>query len=220
VDEGDLYTVCAAQAHGFKACTPEGFRYLNVAFPQATLERFRNTYLTPEDPFWREGPEPYCQRLTPAKTRTLQALINQLALAPRDQFEIDRFLLNLVHELRHPSVGGVRLSDLPDWLRQACERALAPFGPAPSVAGLVRAACRSHEHVSRTFMRCTGRTPTDFVNEVRLARAAHALSMTDQGISRIALDAGFANLGHFYRRFRAKYGVTPRRYRVMGAMGA
>jgi len=218
LDEGDVVTVRADQPHGFRACTPEGFRYLNVAFPQATLDRFRAAYLASGEPFWSGGSQPYCQRLTPAKTRALQTLIDQLAQAPRDQFHIDRFLLNLIHELRQPQVGGLRLSALPDWLRSACEQALDPAAPVPSVNSFIRAACRSHEHVCRVMERCAGRTPTGFVNEVRLARAAHRLTMTDQGISRIALDCGFGNLGHFYRRFRDRYGTTPRRYRLLASL--
>lgn len=217
LSEGDVVTVCPGQAHGFKACTPEGFRYLNVAFPAATLNRLREEYLSCEDPFWRAGDTPHSQRLGPAKTQTLVALIDQLATAPRNQFSIDRFLLNLIYELRRPALcGGIRLDSLPDWLRNACERALDPSQPLASVQSLVRDACRSHEHVSRTMIRATGQTPTAFVNEIRLARGAFQLTMTDRSIARIALDCGFASLGHFYRQFRARYGNTPRRYRLLG----
>ncbi len=38
--------------------------------------------------------------------------------------------------------------------------------------------------------------------------------MTDLPIVRIAGDCGIGNLSHFYRLFNARFGVTPRRYRL------
>lgn len=38
--------------------------------------------------------------------------------------------------------------------------------------------------------------------------------MSDRAIAAIADEVGLANLGHFYARFRARFGTTPRRYRL------
>ena len=215
ISEGDLVTICPEQAHGFKATGAEGLRYLNVAFPVDTLNRFRKIYFEPQDRFWQPGPEPYRSRLTATKTHVLQGLIYELSTAKRSQFAIDRFLLNLIDELRHPALGETTLGEMPAWLRQACDKALDPAGSMLGVGEFVQAACRSHEHVSRTLQQCTGRTPTEFINEVRLRQAAHLLAMTEQKVSSIALDCRFTSLAHFYRLFRTRFGVTPHRYRVM-----
>ena len=87
--------------------------------------------------------------------------------------------------------------------------------PAPTVERLVKAANRSHEHVARVCRKCTGLTPTQLVNSVKLTRAAHLLAMGEDDITRVALDCGFTNLGHFYKVFRQQFGVTPRRYRLV-----
>jgi AraC family cel operon transcriptional repressor len=214
---GDLLTVCPGQQHGFRAATAGGFRYLNVAFPERTLSRFRATYLARSELFWREDLPPYCRRLTPVKTQALRALILELSTAPRDQFQIDRFLLNLVHELRLQPAPDCDLSQAPQWLVRACEAAVSPGGPIPTVSEFAHLACRSHEHVSRTMVRCTGQTPTRFLNLARLRRAAHLLSMTDTDIARIALECRFPNAGHFHRLFKTQYGMTPRHYRLTNA---
>ena len=57
-------------------------------------------------------------------------------------------------------------------------------------------------------------TATALINELRLTRAAAELKMTDLPIVRIAAECGIANLSHFYRLFNARFGVTPRRYRL------
>jgi AraC family transcriptional regulator, dual regulator of chb operon len=214
---GDLVTICPRQAHGFSAGKAQGLRYLNVAFPTATLQRLRSVYLRPHEPFWRDDAGPWCRRVVPAKLQALQALIGELALAPRDQFHIDRFLLNLVHELRSPASAEFDLSQAPPWLARACEIALRRDTPVPTVPEFVTLACRSHEHVSRTLLRCTGRTPTAFLNHARLRRAAFLLTMTSADITRIAMECHFPNLGHFYRLFKDAYGATPRRYRLLGS---
>ncbi|MBD3239736.1 MAG: helix-turn-helix domain-containing protein [Chitinivibrionales bacterium] len=213
VRAGDLVTLLPEHDHGFRAVGREGFRYLNVAIPTTVLSFFKQTYFTPTDRLWLENEmPPAVHSLSPTGKRRVQAMIEALSLAPHVRYEIDRFLLNLLHELRTPLVG-VQATALPGWLREAYEELVTGRGVS-SVSELVRAAGRSHEHVSRVVHQATGMTPTQLVNTVRLTRAAHLLSMTEDSITRIALECGFSNLGHFYRQFKAQYGTTPRKYRV------
>jgi AraC family cel operon transcriptional repressor len=215
VQEGDLATILPQAGHGFQACTEEGFRYLNVAFPLTVVDQFRAAYLRPGDGLWTEGhPFPPRHRLSAAKKRLVHAMIEQLSLAPRVRYEIDRFLLNLLHELREPAVARLG-AGFPAWLGEVYEEMLTGAGPAPTVERLVTAANRSHEHVARVCRKCTGLTPTQLVNSVKLTRAAHLLAMGEDDITRVALDCGFTNLGHFYKVFRQQFGVTPRRYRLV-----
>jgi AraC family cel operon transcriptional repressor len=79
---------------------------------------------------------------------------------------------------------------------------------------LARLAKRSPEHVAREFRRYLNWTPTDVINDARMSYAADRLAASDDKITTIALDCGLENLGHFYRLFQARYGCTPRAYRV------
>jgi AraC-like DNA-binding protein len=58
-----------------------------------------------------------------------------------------------------------------------------------------------------------GKTFSDHVNDVRLARACGELADTDRGIIEIAYLSGYNNLAHFNRRFRMVNKCTPREYR-------
>jgi AraC family transcriptional regulator len=68
-------------------------------------------------------------------------------------------------------------------------------------------------HFLRTFRRVAGMTPHQFILRTRLQDAAVRLRQSSQTILDIALDAGFADLSTFNRRFRSIMGMTPRAYR-------
>jgi AraC-like DNA-binding protein len=56
-------------------------------------------------------------------------------------------------------------------------------------------------------------TPHDYLVRRRLQRALELLAGTDLSLSAIAYASGFCDHGHFTRRFRQHFGVTPSRYR-------
>jgi AraC-like DNA-binding protein len=66
---------------------------------------------------------------------------------------------------------------------------------------------------SRFFKRETGKTYTDYVNDVRCAKACVLLRQTAHTIAHIANDCGFSTHSHFNRQFISRLGLTPRQYR-------
>ncbi len=69
----------------------------------------------------------------------------------------------------------------------------------------------SPRYVQRLFDE-TGSTFTGYVMEQRLERARRLLSdpaLSDRTLTAIAFAAGFNDLSHFHRRFRARYGAAP-----------
>lgn len=65
-----------------------------------------------------------------------------------------------------------------------------------------------------TFMRRhTGMSLSEYVNDIRLRKAMEMLCHTDNSISDIAYDTGFANVTYFNRLFRQKYGCKPKSVR-------
>lgn len=65
---------------------------------------------------------------------------------------------------------------------------------------------------SRFFRQKAGKSFTEFVNEVRIGRAAHLLIESEQPVSEIAFACGFNNLSHFHRRFRRTFALSPTAY--------
>ena len=74
-------------------------------------------------------------------------------------------------------------------------------------------AARSREHVSRTCQKSTGLSPSSWLNQKRVERAALMLKKTNRSVTEIAELSGFGNLSHFYRLFRQAHGLPPRAYR-------
>ena len=55
----------------------------------------------------------------------------------------------------------------------------------------------------------TGRTPAEWIMELRLARACADLRKTSSTVSAVAQRYGFKDHSHFSRRFKNAYGITP-----------
>jgi AraC family cel operon transcriptional repressor len=78
-------------------------------------------------------------------------------------------------------------------------------------------ACRTPGHLCKSFRKYLGKTPTDFVNELRINHAAKLLSDSQQDILEIADAMNFQSLSRFYCLFRRQYGVSPGAYRRLHA---
>ena len=71
----------------------------------------------------------------------------------------------------------------------------------------------SGDYLNRICKGQTGLSLTEYFNRVRLEAAASLLKQTDQTVYEIAETLQFQNKTHFYRLFKAQYGVTPQIYR-------
>jgi AraC family L-rhamnose operon regulatory protein RhaS len=78
---------------------------------------------------------------------------------------------------------------------------------------LDRAAARagvSRRRFTDLFRAAAGRTFWDFLNERRLAHAAHLLRTGENSLIGVAFSCGYNDLSHFYRLFRRRYQSPPR----------
>ena len=77
------------------------------------------------------------------------------------------------------------------------------------MADLVRLSPSAFAHLFRDV---TGRSPYQFVKEMRLDRARELLVDGKFTVARISKEVGYASVSHFISEFRGRFGVTPRAY--------
>ena len=65
----------------------------------------------------------------------------------------------------------------------------------------------------RFFKRATGKTFSDYVNDIRIGNACSLLTESDKPVSVIAFECGFESLTYFNRVFLKKKNTTPRAFR-------
>jgi AraC-like DNA-binding protein len=94
-------------------------------------------------------------------------------------------------------------------LKKILEHPEAPH----TVESLATLAGMSRSAYARTFLEAFGRTPIDYVREVRLRRAARLLHRGDLSVNEIAGRIGFASRSHFSRAFRDQFGCSPTKFR-------
>lgn len=75
------------------------------------------------------------------------------------------------------------------------------------IAGMSRAA------FSRHFKKTTGFAPLAYLTHLRMERARHLLTQSDDSVSEIAESAGYESVYAFSRAFKRLVGVAPRLFR-------
>lgn len=67
----------------------------------------------------------------------------------------------------------------------------------------------TESHFCRFFKKSTGKTPVNYINELRVERAAVLLKNTDESITKIAAHVGFDDVNYFSRVFKKEKGISP-----------
>ncbi len=188
---------------------PDNTRTIGMMIPQAQCG-------------WRGRIEPGGVRLDRsvesriASAALLEALGADDWVEPQSQSSFQAFLLDVVQASlptaasdRPPPIRvGVKL----DQARQFVEAGLANSDLSPEHVG--EAIGLSRRSLYRMFG-VLGKTPMEYIYDMRLAEAARQLrgKVTDRPrVTAVAHAVGFADSSHFSRLFRARYGVSPSRW--------
>jgi len=100
-----------------------------------------------------------------------------------------------------------------DALQRVMRHIRAHLGAELSLADAAAAAHLSPNYLAHLLKKETGKTFTELVTERRMEHALELLAHTGTRIEGVARAAGFADEAYFTRRFRQRYGQSPRAYR-------
>ncbi len=99
-----------------------------------------------------------------------------------------------------------RLCAVLDWITANFERNIR-LSEAAAVAEMQENA------FSRFFSTRTRKTFSDFVQEMRLQKAARLLTETESSVTEVCYECGYNNVSNFNRQFLNRYQVCPRQYK-------
>ena len=74
----------------------------------------------------------------------------------------------------------------------------------------------SKQRFSSLFKKNMGKTPMQYIREIRLSMAAKMLLMKNENINDIAYIVGYEDTNYFIREFKSSFGLTPNQYRKAG----
>ncbi|MDW8106654.1 MAG: helix-turn-helix transcriptional regulator [Armatimonadota bacterium] len=98
-------------------------------------------------------------------------------------------------------------------LRAALEYLQSHLSDADVLQKVSERLCVSPRQCQRLFRVAMGCSPSEYLTELRMRRAATLLVSTNMSVSEIALEVGYLSLSHFSRVFRERFGKTPRAFR-------
>jgi transcriptional regulator GlxA family with amidase domain len=104
-------------------------------------------------------------------------------------------------------------------VRQAARFLEQRLDDPPSVDAVARHVGLSTRQLERAFRNALGTSPAAFQRRLRLGYSRWLLSNTSRSVTEIALDCGFADIAHFSREFRARFGEPPSRFRRSALAG-
>jgi AraC family transcriptional regulator, dual regulator of chb operon len=106
-------------------------------------------------------------------------------------------------------------NSLPPWLSDACQQMGRARNYKKGLSCFIELSGKTQEHLTRSINKYLNTTPSEFINNIRLLEAAKLLRNTTKPVSEIVFDTGFENPSYFNRLFKAKYGQSPGKYRLL-----
>lgn len=72
----------------------------------------------------------------------------------------------------------------------------------------------SKSHLRHVFKKVTNQTPQQRLMDIRMNHAKNELLHSNQSIQTIAESVGIPNVSYFIRKFKERYGQSPKRFRI------
>lgn len=101
----------------------------------------------------------------------------------------------------------------PKWLHELLKEMNSKDNLTEGLARMQQLSPVSPEHLCRTVKKYMDKTPTEWINEMRLRVASKLLESSMNDVATISYDAGFNSLSHFYTLFFKQFGMSPNAYR-------
>lgn len=228
---GDILFICPGQLHSIRQLRQESMEYENIIFPLSLLMNH------PGDNVWKQYLSPIALRkkgvimlLGPSREgyEKIAACIDAIdeirksfpeafpLLIKGKLFELFFFLYqyNLVTELENAGREGWRGKEKSMEKSRIIIKYVEEHYQEPlSIERMAELTQFSQSHFMKFFKNTFGMSFNSYLNEYRLTMASRLLLASGDSILDVAAATGFENLSYFNRRFKGKFGMTPREFR-------
>ena len=218
LEEGALVFMRPQDVHYYEKLPGKDFRLINLSYYRRTVTELF-AYLGegfPHEAFL-SAEHPLTVRLAQQDKLLLQRRLEKLYRIPQHDkrwFRTElRSLLSDVYVTHMMPNLFTKPDERPLWFVQLCLQLKNPACYQDGIAAMQRISGKSHAHLCRVFKQWEQLTPLQYMNRVKLQYAENLLLRSDWSILDISLEAGFHNLGYFYKTFKSLYGQTPLQYR-------
>lgn len=166
-------------------------------------------------------PGPLLVSLVPAEQSVYEQAMEQLESPPHQEGRravFSGFLINvLLKYFADPNLFGFGKEQMPEWLESVVSWIHHRREQPLRVADIVERANKCPEHISRSFSKYLGMTPSQYLNRQRLDYAAELLAGTNYPLLEICYRVGFDNPSYFHRLFKCTFGLQPMAYRKVNS---
>jgi len=205
---GDVLLIRPGDHHALSATGSDGLRFFNVAFPAAAWRTFAD--LVGVGGAWDAAPAVPSGAVQAGTVEACHRVLERFYDSPTI-LDLVRFWVDVIPALHRPEP--TPESAAPPWLATACALMRRPEHLREGVPRLLSLAHVSPAHLARTMRRHHGVTPTEFVVQLRLRRAATLLATTSRSVTEIGADCGYASASYFTRCFHAAHRMSPSEFR-------
>ena len=133
----------------------------------------------------------------------------------RSQVELENVLREMLIRLTKAVKDAQSTNNYSPAIRAVVNYVNLNYSQAISLSTLARQFKISPEHLSRLFKKELGETLTEYINLLRVEKAAELLRSSDLNIATISAYVGFQDNNYFAKVFRKQYDMTPSSYRRM-----
>ena len=222
---GETYTLgpgsffwidCRAQQHYYTDPAAGQWDVLWLHFSGATADAYYQAFL--------QQTRGRAAASLPVDSPVSERMSALLALAAQEENEFTRdldasaLLTAVLCELIHCSAPQ-SMQPVPPVLQKVRQYLHAQYAQRITLDDLAERYNVSKYHLQRSFRRCFGQSPGEYLTSLRLARAKELLRATDLPVSEIAYRVGLDNTSYFISLFRKREGATPQQYRKRWSPG-
>jgi AraC family cel operon transcriptional repressor len=208
---GSFGVVPAGDRHSYEACPEGALEFINLAFAPSWWRHFTQLFSPPLRPVSGRGRFRRQVDFPAEITKRLEERLHVLlARSQHDHSLLAEAMVALTREWGTPSGGaGGATPPVPSWLAAVIRDMENPQLVAQPLDYWQKRSGRSPEHLARSCRRFFGQPLTGLLNRARVEWIKSELRRDNGKIATLALDAGYQNLGYFYRVFRQIEGCTP-----------